>query len=188
MSTTGTQQPGRDVGDTAQQDGSELLLRVSHLAKAFGATQAVRDCSFELRAGEVHALGRRERLRQERRSSRSSAACTSPMRGRSSSAASRWRRCGRPAQAQRPRNRHRLPGGPRRRVVLGARQRLARQPTTTWRTARPAAREARPGARRRSTELLGRDRSTSASPSRSCRCPIARPAASCARCCGSRGS
>ena len=56
MSTTGTQQPGRDVGDTAQQDGSELLLRVSHLAKAFGPTQAVRDCSFELRAGQVRAL------------------------------------------------------------------------------------------------------------------------------------
>ena len=33
-----------------------MLLRVSHLAKAFGATHAVRDCSFELRAGEVRAL------------------------------------------------------------------------------------------------------------------------------------
>jgi ABC-type sugar transport system ATPase subunit len=34
----------------------ELLVRVEHAAKAFGATRALRDCSFELRAGEVHAL------------------------------------------------------------------------------------------------------------------------------------
>jgi ABC-type sugar transport system ATPase subunit len=35
---------------------ADILVRVEHLAKAFGATQALRDCSFELRAGEVHAL------------------------------------------------------------------------------------------------------------------------------------
>jgi ABC-type sugar transport system ATPase subunit len=34
----------------------DVLVRASHVAKAFGATQALRDCSFELRAGEVHAL------------------------------------------------------------------------------------------------------------------------------------
>jgi ABC-type sugar transport system ATPase subunit len=34
----------------------EVLVRVEHVAKAFGATQALRDCSFELRAGEVHAV------------------------------------------------------------------------------------------------------------------------------------
>jgi ABC-type sugar transport system ATPase subunit len=34
----------------------ELLVRVEHAAKAFGATRALKDCSFELRAGEVHAL------------------------------------------------------------------------------------------------------------------------------------
>jgi ABC-type sugar transport system ATPase subunit len=34
----------------------DVLVRVEHLAKAFGATQALNDCSFELRAGEVHAL------------------------------------------------------------------------------------------------------------------------------------
>jgi len=34
----------------------DVLVRVEHVAKAFGATQALRDCSFELRAGEVHAL------------------------------------------------------------------------------------------------------------------------------------
>jgi ABC-type sugar transport system ATPase subunit len=34
----------------------EILVRVTQVAKAFGATQALRDCSFELRSGEVHAL------------------------------------------------------------------------------------------------------------------------------------
>ena len=34
----------------------DILVRVEHAAKAFGATQALRDCSFELRAGEVHVL------------------------------------------------------------------------------------------------------------------------------------
>src|SRR5271154_6290140 len=33
-----------------------VLVEVESMAKAFGATQALRDCSFELRAGEVHAL------------------------------------------------------------------------------------------------------------------------------------
>ena len=33
-----------------------ILVRMTSVAKAFGATQAVRDASFELRAGEVHAL------------------------------------------------------------------------------------------------------------------------------------
>src|SRR5690242_8874662 len=32
------------------------LLQVSGLAKAFGATQALRSCSFDLRPGEVHAI------------------------------------------------------------------------------------------------------------------------------------
>src|SRR3954453_5723969 len=31
-------------------------LRTHSLAKAFGPTQALRDCSFELRAGEVHCV------------------------------------------------------------------------------------------------------------------------------------
>jgi ABC-type sugar transport system ATPase subunit len=34
----------------------DILVRVEHVAKAFGPTQALRDSSFELRAGEVHAL------------------------------------------------------------------------------------------------------------------------------------
>src|SRR4029077_12434300 len=39
---------GADPGDT--------LLSVEGLAKSFGATQALRDCSFTIRAGEVHAI------------------------------------------------------------------------------------------------------------------------------------
>jgi len=35
---------------------SSTVLEVQGLAKAFGPTQALRDCSLELRAGEVHAL------------------------------------------------------------------------------------------------------------------------------------
>jgi ABC-type sugar transport system ATPase subunit len=34
----------------------DVLVRAEHVAKAFGATQALKDCTFELRAGEVHAL------------------------------------------------------------------------------------------------------------------------------------
>ena len=37
-------------------DELPLALRVDQVAKAFGPTQALRSCSFELRAGEVHAL------------------------------------------------------------------------------------------------------------------------------------
>jgi len=45
------------LGDAPLGEGSgPLLLSVSHMAKAFGATQALRDCSFALRRGEVHAL------------------------------------------------------------------------------------------------------------------------------------
>jgi ABC-type sugar transport system ATPase subunit len=36
--------------------GAAPLLRVANMAKAFGPTQALRDCSFELRPAEVHAL------------------------------------------------------------------------------------------------------------------------------------
>src|SRR3954452_13178449 len=43
-------------GQTATYGSSATLLRVTNIAKAFGATQAVRDASFELRAGEVLAL------------------------------------------------------------------------------------------------------------------------------------
>jgi ABC-type sugar transport system ATPase subunit len=39
-----------------QAAAEAVALRVSDLAKAFGATQALRSCSFELRAGEVHCI------------------------------------------------------------------------------------------------------------------------------------
>jgi ribose transport system ATP-binding protein len=35
---------------------SDVILRVSKLSKAFGSIQALRDVSFELRRGEIHAL------------------------------------------------------------------------------------------------------------------------------------
>ena len=48
---------GTEVVDPpGAQSTSDILVRVEHVAKAFGPTQALRDCSFELRAGEVHAL------------------------------------------------------------------------------------------------------------------------------------
>ena len=34
----------------------KVLVGMTGMAKAFGATQAIVDASFELRAGEVHAL------------------------------------------------------------------------------------------------------------------------------------
>jgi ABC-type sugar transport system ATPase subunit len=56
MSATGTEQPSGGTAATPRGDADTMLLRVSHLAKAFGPTQAVRDCSFELSAGQVRAL------------------------------------------------------------------------------------------------------------------------------------
>jgi ABC-type sugar transport system ATPase subunit len=37
-------------------DDPEVVLRATGLAKRFGSTEALRDCSFELRRGEVHAI------------------------------------------------------------------------------------------------------------------------------------
>ncbi len=41
---------------TAQSSDGRLALRVTHVAKRFGSTEALRDCSFELREGEIHAI------------------------------------------------------------------------------------------------------------------------------------
>jgi ABC-type sugar transport system ATPase subunit len=49
-------EPAVAVQTPGTSNSPELLVRVEHAAKAFGATRALRDCSFELRAGEVHAL------------------------------------------------------------------------------------------------------------------------------------
>src|SRR6266700_2474294 len=40
----------------SQVSATKPLLTVESLAKAFGPTKALRDCSLELRGGEVHAL------------------------------------------------------------------------------------------------------------------------------------
>ncbi len=49
-------EPAVAVETPPTSNSPELLVRVEHAAKAFGPTRALRDCSFELRAGEVHAL------------------------------------------------------------------------------------------------------------------------------------
>ncbi len=41
---------------TEQPRGADDALRVKHVCKAFGATRALRDVSFELRRGSIHAL------------------------------------------------------------------------------------------------------------------------------------
>ena len=48
---TKTDTPARDLAAA-----SAVALRVTDLAKAFGPTRALRACSFELRAGEVHCI------------------------------------------------------------------------------------------------------------------------------------
>ena len=42
--------------ESASASGLDVVLRVSGLAKSFGATEALRDCSLELRRGEVLAI------------------------------------------------------------------------------------------------------------------------------------
>jgi ABC-type sugar transport system ATPase subunit len=44
------------AGLTVRQQGEAPILRVTNVGKAFGPTQAVRDCSLDLFPGEVHAL------------------------------------------------------------------------------------------------------------------------------------
>jgi ABC-type sugar transport system ATPase subunit len=49
---TVAREPPSDVGT----DSAVVALRVTEMAKRFGSTEALRDCSFELRQGEVHAI------------------------------------------------------------------------------------------------------------------------------------
>src|SRR3984957_19062030 len=56
MSTTSRQPPMPAVADQPIAGRGEVVLAVAGLAKAFGQTQALRDCSFDVRAGEVHAV------------------------------------------------------------------------------------------------------------------------------------
>ncbi len=53
-STASAINPGRPSLNAPTDDN--VVLRVQHLAKAFGATQALRDCSLELRRGEVLSI------------------------------------------------------------------------------------------------------------------------------------
>src|SRR4051794_10216540 len=54
--------PDREPAGSTLQDArlpveiDPPLIKLTGVTKAFGATQALRDASFELRAGEVHAL------------------------------------------------------------------------------------------------------------------------------------
>ena len=157
-----------------------LLVEAIAVAKAFGATRALRDGSFDLRAGRGPRARRRERLRQEharqdpQRRARAGRR-RDPPRRRSTS------RVRTPRAAQAQRHRHGLPGGARHRGAVGARQRLAghRRDLAHARVAAREARRARRGARR-AARPPARPRHRR---SRSSRCPTARPAASCARCC-----
>ena len=45
-----------DAGVGDDTAGRETALSVRGLAKAFGPTQALRSCTFDLRSGEVHAI------------------------------------------------------------------------------------------------------------------------------------
>ena len=130
----------------------EILVRVEHVAKAFGATQALRDCSFELRAGEVHALA------GENGSGKST--LVKILSGVHVPDSGRVEVAGAEVQLRSPksrpgaRHRHRLPGGPGRRdcsvldnVWLGA--------DATWRTRIPA-REKRRLAKAALEELFDR--------------------------------
>jgi ABC-type sugar transport system ATPase subunit len=44
------------ISTDSDETSGQPLVKVTGLAKAFGATRALRDCSFELRPGQVHAL------------------------------------------------------------------------------------------------------------------------------------
>jgi ABC-type sugar transport system ATPase subunit len=56
MNTTSRQPPARTVADQPIVERGEVVLAVEDLAKSFGQTQALRACSFSVRAGEVHAV------------------------------------------------------------------------------------------------------------------------------------
>lgn len=56
MMAASKQPPVPAVADETTAGRDEVVLAVDGLAKAFGQTRALRDCSFSVRAGEVHAI------------------------------------------------------------------------------------------------------------------------------------
>src|ERR1700744_2892442 len=56
MSTTSRQPPMPAVVDQPTAARGEVVLTAADLAKPFGQTRGLRDCSFDARAGEVHAI------------------------------------------------------------------------------------------------------------------------------------
>ena len=160
-------------------DGA-VLLRVRELAKAFGATQALRSCSFELRAGEVHALV------GENGSGKSTlvkilSRRAPPGRGQIEVGGGEVR-CATPAAPRmRPADRDGVPGGPRRRAAVGARQRLARR-RRRLRARSHARREARAARARRSASCSARPATSTQPVERAVASATARRAASRARC------
>ncbi len=56
MAVMGADQLSRGSAAASGQRSAEPLLSVAGLAKSFGATRALRSCTFDLRAGEVHAV------------------------------------------------------------------------------------------------------------------------------------
>ena len=48
--------PPASAGERRAADVSDVVLRADGIAKSFGVTRAVVDCSLDVRAGEVHVL------------------------------------------------------------------------------------------------------------------------------------
>ena len=122
MNTTASRDGAGELA-ADERRGRPVALRTEALAKAFGATQALRSCSFELlrRRGALHR--RRERIGQvDARED----PLRRPRRGcRSHSAAREDDRCDPvPAEGRCRGSGDRVPGGVGRRAALGPRERL----------------------------------------------------------------